>query len=202
MLRTAARVSLVLTLPAVLAACAARAVSPWNLADGGRAEKIEMALGPAAQPLEVEYHLPAEAVPPAVHAAMEARHPGGTVLGAEKEVSGGRLYWELAKEIEGYKVEAMFRPDGTLYEEEIEIPEAQVPAAVRDATRAAWPDGRVKAWEVIRDARGAIVEYHVKLDSSGRAVKAIVAPGGTVRGARYEVPAEIEVPFAVPRAGR
>ncbi len=63
-------------------------------------------------------------------------------------------------------------------------------------------DGRVKAWEVIRDARGAIVEYHVKLDSSGRAVKAIVAPGGTVRGARYEVPAEIEVPFAVPRAGR
>jgi hypothetical protein len=170
----------------------------WDLEDARQAVKIETAVGGSGRHLEIEYHIPPDDVPQAVRDAMDALYPVGTYVGAEKESSGGELYYELAKEVNGFKVEAMFRPDGTLHEEEIEIPVADVPPAVQDAIRKAWPQGEVTAWEMIRAPNGNITEYHVKLEHEGKAHKIVVTTAGKIVKAFYEIPAEIEVPIPLP----
>lgn len=177
----------------------AHGATGWSLEDARNATKIETAVESSGRHIEIEYHTAPDAVPQAVRDAMEAKHPGGTYIGAEKESSGGSTYYELAKEIGGFEVEAMFRPDGTLHEEEIQIPVSDVPQAVQDAIQAAWPGRQVTAWEMIRNGSGTITAYHVKLKDGDKAVKAIVSTGGTVNRAYYEIPAEIEVPIPVPR---
>jgi hypothetical protein len=171
----------------------------WSLADARQAVKLEVTVDANGARQETEYHVDPSGVPDAVKQAMDARHPGGAYIGAEKEWNGGRLYWELAREVNGFEVEAMFTPSGQLYSEEIQIPEDEVPAAVKDAIATTWPAGSVKHYEMIRDGSGTITEYHVKLDAAGQALKIVVSTGGTIKAGYREVPAEIEVPIAIPR---
>lgn len=171
----------------------------WDAEAAASAIKLEVTVDRGGRPQETEFHVDPATVPEAVRAAMDAKHPGGAYIGAEKEWNDGILYYELAREVGGYEVEAMFRPDGTLFEEEIQIPTDDVPEAVRAAVAKGWPAGSVKAWEMIRNASGAITEYHVKLADEARALKIVVSTSGRlVRGYR-EVPAEIEVPISLPK---
>ena len=177
-------------LPMVVA-CASSA--GWQTHDASTADLIEMSVDAHGIPLEVEFHMSPDAVPAVVRDAMDRLHPGGTATGAEKEFIAGGVYWEVTKSIDGRDFEAMFHPDGRLHSEELEVQADAVPAAVQSAVHASGR-GEVTKWEEIRDADGALVEYHVKLASDGRKYKLRVSSSGEVLAVLREVPAEIEVP--------
>lgn len=165
----------------------------WKSAEALKADMVEVQIDSAGRPLEVEYHVSPELVPANVHAAMDALHPGGRAIAAEKEYVGTALFWELTKEIDGLEVEALFHPDGRLESEEIEVAASSVPDAVKKAVRARI-GGEFTKFEEIRDGNRMLVQYHVKTTAKGMNYKVMVGVGGTVLGVVREVPAEIEVP--------
>lgn len=184
--------ALVLLLP-FATACATPAPL-WHTDESLKAEKIEMQVDGEGRALEVEYHVPAAAVPAGIHEAMNDLHPGGRITGAEKEYVGGELYWELSKDVGGRAVEAMFLPDGTLHSQELEISEAAVPPEVVAAVSRRM-GGEVTVWEEIRDAAGRVLEHHAKVTLDGKRYKVVVGRGAVVTRVVREVPAEIEMPI-------
>jgi len=180
-------------LPCLLAFASCATEADWRASEASAAEKIEVQFDATGRRTEVEYHILPEAVPAEVRAAMDALHPGGAAIAAEREYDGSTLYWELTKEIEGREVEAMFHPDGRLHSEEVEVDPSSVPSGVRDALKRRI-DGQVAKWEEIRDEERQLVEYHAKTELDRKHYKVILDPGGAVRAVFREVPAEIEVP--------
>jgi hypothetical protein len=166
----------------------------WDIDDARIASSIEIIMEKDGTVKEVEYHVDPTRVPPAVWKAMDKMYPGLKPIAAEKEMDAGNLYYELAVEKDGRKVEAMFTADGDLYSQEIEVDPATVPEAVKKTIKEKYGDGTVTQWEVIKGPDGNIVEYHVKLTAAGKKHKILVSEDGFVFGAYYEVPAEIEVP--------
>ena len=164
----------------------------WNIEDALDAQSVEMRLDENGRPLEVEYHVSPDQVPANVMGAMDALHPGGRAIGAEKEYVGSTLYWEVTKAIDGREFEAMFLPNGELHSEELEVSATDVPPAVREAVQARI-DGDVTKWEEIRDGNRDLVEYHAKATADGKKYKLIVSADGSVLGVLREMPAEIEV---------
>ena len=175
----------------LLTACATG--PSFQNADALDAERLEVAMDAKGNATEIEYHVRPEAVPAAVHEAMEALHPGGQATGAEKEYEGSTLYWELCKEVDGYSVEAMFTPDGTLHAEEVEVPASVVPQGVRKMVAGAGY-GDVRAWERVHDGDQELVEYHVKTTRDDRNYKLIVSTEAELLAVFREIEAEIEVP--------
>jgi hypothetical protein len=176
---------------AIAQGCAAAPILDAEAA--ANAESIELLLDANSGFVEVEYHVSPDQVPAPVLAAMDALHPGGKATAAERELVGTTLYWEVTKRANGREVEAMFLPDGTLYQQEIEIAATDVPEEVRAAfrDRMGVPAGK---WEEIRDGAGARTEFHAKARKDDKAYKVVIGLDGTVLAVFREVPAEIEVP--------
>jgi hypothetical protein len=179
----------------------------WDVDDARMASKIEMKVDKCGMHQEIEYQFPQslvdKLVPPAVVAAMNAMHGGKTMDGGEKEWVDGQLFWELtAKDAQGLKYEVMFTPDGQVHEQENQIAQTAVPGPVQTSIGNQYGTGTVTSWEVILDAGGAVVEYHVKLvEDAGtpeeKHHKVIVQPNGFISGAYLEVQAELEIPVPV-----
>lgn len=166
----------------------------WSNEDALNAKKIEMTVNSAGKATEVEFHISPAQVPEVVRQAMDKVHPGGPFTDAEKEWYKGKLYYELSREVKGMEVEAMFTPEGVLFQQEIEVSQAKVPAGVQTAARAALSGGKVRKWEEIRDAQNGLLEYHVKMNRGGKDYKIKISTGGRVTEVLREVPSEIEVP--------
>lgn len=187
---TPLRRALVAALP-LLAACSNGA--EWRMEDAALAETLEVQLDAAGVTREIEYHVPVSTVPDAVREAMDALHPGGEAIGAEREYLGEQLYWEVTKSIDDREVEAMFLEDGTLYAEEVQLSAEEVPGGVREALQdSEWGD--VTSWEEIRDCTRAVLQYHAKTQRNGRSYKLLLDPDGTLTAVFREIAAEIEVP--------
>jgi len=189
-MRPTPRIPTVLLL-ALTAACASS--TRWRGDEALDADSVELQVDARGHALEIEYHVSPAVVPAAVRQAMDELHPRGEATGAEKEYVGRTLFWELTKEIDGREIEAMFLPDGTLHSEEIEVPSASVPGAVKAAV-ARRLGGEITKWEEIRDGAKRLVEYHAKVASAGRKYKVRAGLDGAVLGVVREVEAEIEVP--------
>jgi hypothetical protein len=190
--RTIALATLVLVALVLLPACGSSARFSAEEAMG--AQKVEMQFNAKGKLVEVEYHISPDQVPDTVRQAMDALHPGGRFTGAEKETHKGKLYYELTRVVMGMEVEAMFLPDGTLYQEEVQVREHTVPEAVRETARAALAGARVTKWEEIRDMDRKLIEYHVKMASGGMNYKVLIALDGKLINIYREIPAELEVP--------
>lgn len=170
-----------------------RTTAVLNVADAAAADKLEIAVGPKGDVIEVEYHISPALVPSAVRAAMDELFPGDDV-GAEKERHGDETYYELARVVDGLKMEAMFSADGTLHSIEAELKIDDVPQAVQDKINELYPACKVTSWEAIKDKDQAIIEYHVKLiDETGRNLKVFAEPLGVVFAVYREMVAEVEV---------
>lgn len=187
---TLSRRALACALP-FLAACSNGA--QWRMEDAAAADSLELQLDASGVTREIEYHVAPGTVPDAVHEAMNALHPGGEAVGAEREYVGELLCWELTKVVDGREVEAMFLEDGTLYAEEVQLDAEAVPEAVRAALEdSEW--GAVTSWEEIRDAERAVVRYHAKTERNGRRYKLLLETDGALTAVFREVAAEVEVP--------
>ena len=184
--------TIVLTGLLLVAAC--RGGKKWSHEDALASKKVEIQVDDNGRYAEVEYHVSPDAVPAAVREAMDKLHPGGAFTDAEKESVGRKQYWELSRKVGGLEVEAMFEPDGTLFQEEIEVPANKVPTAVQEAAKARLSGGKITKWEEIRDEDRKLVEYHAKGTRGGFAYKLMLSTGGKVLGVVREIPPEIEVP--------
>jgi hypothetical protein len=172
--------------------------SLWDIDDARAAVKLEILVNKSGEPTEIEFHIDPATVPAAVQAAMDKLHPGGPYTAAERERNDGVLYFELSREVGGFEVEAMFTPEGKLHSEEISVAADKVAPAVRAAVAKALPQGTVTAWEEIRNADRALIEYHVKVDNAGKHWKVMLSTSGAITGSVLEIPAEIEVPTPLP----
>ena len=173
--------------------------SLWDIDDARSAVKLEILVDKAGGFTEIEYHIDPATVPAAVRAAMDKLHPGGPFTAAERERNDGVLYFELSREVGGFEVEAMFTPEGKLHSEEVTVAADSVAPEVRAALAKALPQGKVTAWEEIRDSQRALVEYHVKVDHGGRHWKVMMSTAGAITGSVRVAPAAIEGPTPLPR---
>lgn len=177
----------------VVSGCAS---PPFSPEDAGAAQSVEFRIDADGEVVEVEYHVSVESVPAAVRTGWRRLYPVDEPTAAEKEYSGGDTFWELAATIAGRKTEAMFWPNGELYEMEIEVAATQVPESVRQSVQTAFPNASSRAWEVIRDGSREVLSWHAKVQIDGVKLKLNVLPDGTIDTVLREAPAEIEVPLA------
>jgi Putative beta-lactamase-inhibitor-like, PepSY-like len=166
----------------------------WEPDHAAAAKKLEVQVDKSGRHTEVEYHIPPSEVPGPVRQAMDQLHPGGPYEDAEREWDGGKLYYELARRVNGLEVEAMFSPDGKLHSEELQVPMNKVPEAVRTAAMASLSGAQATMWEEIRNSKREVVEYHVKMSRGTDKYKLMLSTSGKLLGMVREVPAEIEVP--------
>ncbi len=188
------KILLVTAVAAVAGAGCGTSHGKWESDHAAAARKLEVQVDKNGRHTEVEYHIPPSEVPGPVRAAMDQLHPGGPYEDAEREWDGGKLYYELARRVQGLEVEAMFSPDGQLHSEEIQVPMNRVPEVVRTAALSSLSGAQATMWEEIRDSKREIVEYHVKLSRGTDKYKAMLSTDGKLLGIVREVPAEIEVP--------
>jgi hypothetical protein len=135
------------------------------------------------------------AVPAVCRDAIEKAHPGGKVQFAEKEIIDGKTYFELSKEIDGLRVEALATPEGAVIGGERVLPQKEIPADVVAAANKLVPEGEVIAVERIHgpESLGA-PEHHVKKQISGEVVRIRVTDKGAV-----EVLRKLKTDLKVPR---
>ncbi|HGY92225.1 MAG TPA: hypothetical protein ENK43_13735 [Planctomycetes bacterium] len=166
----------------------------WTNRDLLESNSAEIAIDHQGRIRNIEYHIEPGAVPQAVRDAMDALHPGGAYVGAEKEVTEERILFELTRRVEGREVEALFTQTGQLVSEEIQVSADHVPSAVKASVAATLPGGEVTSWEEIRDGARRLTAYHVKVHSQGRHYKMALTPSGGLNALIVELPAELEVP--------
>ncbi|MCA8949449.1 MAG: hypothetical protein KDE27_08090 [Planctomycetes bacterium] len=183
------------TVALLLAGCQSAPIdNVWAL----RAAAIEATVDDGGNVTAVEYHIAPNLVPMAVRGGMSELYPAATFTAAEHEVEGGAVYYELTAEVDGRAVEGMFHEDGRLHSLEVEVDPGSEPAITRAVLRL-WPGSSLKSLEEIRDGERLLVEYHVKIEADGKALKVRVDRDGKVIGAVREISAEFEVPTALPK---
>ncbi len=166
----------------------------WTNRDLLESNSAEIGIDHHGRITNIEYHIDPGDVPQAIRDAMDALHPGGEYVGAEKEVTEGRVLFELTRRVDGREVEALFTQAGHLVSEEIQIPIEAVPTAVKASVAALLPEGEVTGWEEIRDGARRLTAYHVKVRWEGRRYKVDLTPAGGLNVLIVELPAELEVP--------
>lgn len=116
------------------------------------------------------------ALPDAVKRSVTAHTGGAKVIEADRKTVGGAERYEVEATLAGVEHELTFDATGTLVKEEIAINPEQLPAVVKAALRARFPDLTITKAEEIRES-GA-VSYEVEGKKGMREVEAVVTPGG------------------------
>lgn len=80
-------------------------------------------------------------LPPAVRDALAKVWPKAHVVRVEREAKAGKVGWEVALKVDAQAFEATFDDAGHLLAEEHVVTLDALPAAVRDALKAATPKG-------------------------------------------------------------
>ena len=103
-----------------------------------------------------------KAIPEQVLAAFAKEFPDFEIASVEKEEIDGTSYYEI--EIKDDKIERdiVFLEDGTLYSVEEEIASKDLPMAVMDAVKKAWPKGEVDEAEKI--TKESEVEFEIVVE--------------------------------------
>ena len=146
----------------------------------------------------LEYTIAAGDTPPAVRAAMDRLHPGNPYTSAQIEIHGRQILYQLSRTVDALRVSAVFRADGTLVNEELEVPEEAAPEPVRETVAERFPGAGVAEYEEVRDGLRAVRAYHVRLMVGTQRWKLVVAPDGVVLQGLLEVDAKVAVPVDLP----
>lgn len=189
-----------LTLLALLALAGCGLLRPQivDVERAARSDQLEFLTDEDGTVARLEYHIAPGETPPAVRAAMDRMHPGKPYTGAQIEVHGRQLLYQLSRRVDELEVAAVFRPDGTLVNEELQISEERAPEAVRETIAERFPGAALPRYDEVRDSQRAVRAYHVRLRLETRRYKLVIAPDGVLLQTLLEVPAEVEVPVEPP----
>jgi len=105
-------------------------------------------------------------LPQVVQQAFERFCPSAQVLGASVEHEKGVELYEVECQCRGRHHDVTFRADGTLVSDEETIPLEEVPKAVQQALRKAFPGARVKRAEKV--VEGGTVSYEFQLSGAAK----------------------------------
>jgi len=151
--------------------------------------------GPDGRLLGADAEVAIETVPPALVAAANAKHPGGEIVGGEKEWAGGRIVWEVVKVIDGQTWEILVSSDGQVIGGEQALASSAWPANVVEAATKATDGGSVDAVEHVWGPEAWGGEYyHVKVMKDGDSLRVGVDQSGKVVRVVRRVPGQVRVP--------
>ena len=165
----------------------ARTVQP------GGAFVLEMADDGTVYAAEAQIGL--DAVPAACRDAAKKMEPNGEFLEAEKELAGGRLYYEVVVKTAGRRIELLMNPDGTLAGREDALPPEEIPAGIADAGLKAAGGGELVVVERVTGPEAQTGEsFHVKVKTaSGEVLRVSVREDGSVVRTMRKMKAEVRV---------
>jgi hypothetical protein len=125
-----------------------------------------------------EQNISVEKLPAAVKKAIKKKFPKAEIEKASKEVEDGKTIYEVLLEIEDRPVDVAFKADGTILEIEREIPFKELPAKVKKALAARYPQAKIEKVEMVTKGEDgpAVYEIAIKtevvLTAKGKFVKA------------------------------
>ena len=119
-------------------------------------------------------------VPKAVISAAKAKYPGAKLTEAAKEVEKGKTTYEVSlTTVDKRKIDATFKPDGTLVLTEETIEVKDLPKVVSAAVKAKYPKGKMKSAEKL--VEGDEVSYEVVVAIEGKKdIEVVVDPKGKI----------------------
>jgi uncharacterized membrane protein YkoI len=136
-------------------------------------------IGAAAGLCADEEKLPLDKLPKAVQDAVKAKFPGAELVSAAKEKEGGETIFEVALKYKGHKHDVTFKEDGTLVEDEKEIPAEDLPAAVKQTLESKYPKATIKEAEEVTKGDKVVYELHL-VTAEKQKVEVVIDPQGKV----------------------
>ncbi len=148
-----------------------------TLVCGAVAVALGLLLGAGTRAAEEK--VPLDKVPRAVLKAVKAKFPDAKLTGAEKEKENGATVYEIALTVKGQKIEATYKPDGTLVSVEKQIKASDLPEAVTKTLEARYPRATYKMVEEV--TRGDTLAYEVLLVTADKKkFEVVLDPKGKV----------------------
>jgi Putative beta-lactamase-inhibitor-like, PepSY-like len=117
-------------------------------------------------------------LPAAVKKAIKKKFPKAEIEKATKEVEDGKTTYEVLLEIDDHPVDVAFKADGTILEIEREISFTELPAPVKKALAARYPEAKIEKVEMVTKGEDgpAVYEIAIKAEvvftAKGKIVKA------------------------------
>lgn len=137
-------------------------------------ERPEKAAGPA--PATEAEILGASGLPPAVLAAAEKAFGKTADFESESHLRSGAAVYELEADKDGREVSILVNADGEVLEEEREIAFEDLPQAIQDKLKAAYPEAVfTEAEEILADG---IVAYEAECELDGREIEIQISAEG------------------------
>jgi hypothetical protein len=135
----------------------------------------------AVTALAAEEKISPKKLPAAVRKAVKKKFPEAKYRGAAKEVADGKTTYEVELTVEGRAVDAIMSPEGKILEVEREVPVAKLPAAVKKALAAKYPDAKIEKAEMLTKGEDGPLHYEIVIKT-----EVVLTPKGKVVGATEE----------------
>jgi hypothetical protein len=100
-------------------------------------------------------------LPAAVKRAIKKKFPKAEIEKVSKEVEDGKTTYEVLLEIEDRPVDVAFQADGTILEIEKEIPFKELPAQVKKALAAKYPEAKIEKVEIVTKGEDGPAVYEI-----------------------------------------
>ncbi len=133
------------------------------------------ALGIASGLLAQEQAIKSKDVPNAVVSAVGKAYPNAKIRGWEKEMKGGKAFYEASVMDGAVKRDVLFTADGTQVEAEETIAVNQLPSAVRGAIQTKYPRATIRGAEKL--TKGQDTLYEVALTNASTKEVVLTADG-------------------------
>ncbi|MHB8078667.1 MAG: PepSY-like domain-containing protein [Candidatus Krumholzibacteriia bacterium] len=137
---------------------------------------LVLALAGACFAQEKETKLPGKDVPAAVMTAFHNAYPKAEIKGTAKEVENGKTYFEIESIDGGMSRDLLYLADGTVTEIEEAVDPATLPAPVKAAAEAKYPQGKIVKAE--RTTRDAATTYDLQIMSGKTKENLTLGPDG------------------------
>jgi hypothetical protein len=121
--------------------------------------------------------VPLDRVPKAIRDAIDGRFPGATVRSVEKETDDGKVVFDVELTHRGRKYEMDILENGTVVEIEKEVAPADVPAAVRQAVKAKFPQATIQEVMEVNKVQGKEEKpqhYEVTIQAPGQKTQEVI----------------------------
>ncbi len=119
-------------------------------------------------------------LPVAVQSAAKAQVNAAEIVGASKEVEGGRTVFEVETKMDGKTRDLSFDKAGTLLEVEQEVDLDSIPAAAKESLQRRASGGAIRKVESVK--RGSTVTYEATITTkNGKHAEIAVNANGTPR---------------------
>lgn len=117
--------------------------------------------------------------PKAVLDAFHKAYPKAEIHGVSMENEDGQSYYEIESMDGATRRDLLYRADGTVHEIEESIELSDLPAKVKDALKAKFPNGELHGAE--RITLDGAVQYEVRLESSEDNLEVVLGADGVIK---------------------